>query len=90
MGLSVVEPENAGSLIGLVGPNLVNFQKLPCVYATGSCFMGAYYEAVGYRALGGPWATAGSLMEGVRVLMTHSLLLTQCQVKSGLGYCTYS
>lgn len=65
--------------------SLVGCQTLPCGNAAGCCLARPDDEVSG---LGGPRATAGSLVGRVRVLKTLGLLPTHWQVKPGPGVST--
>ena len=64
---------------------LVGCQALLCADAAGCCLVGPGHEVAGCGILGGPGASAGSLVGRVRVPKTLGLLPTHWQVKPDPG-----
>ena len=68
-----------------MAPSLFGCQVLPCAYVAGCCLAVAGREVTGYRILGFPRASAGSLMGGIRAPKILELLPTDWQVKPDPG-----
>ena len=68
-----------------MAPSLVDSQALPCTDAAGCCLVGPGHEVAGGGILGGPEASAGSLVGGVRVPKSLGRLPTHWQVKPDPG-----
>ena len=64
--------------------SLVGCQALPCAHSAGCCLVGPGHEVAGCRIQGGPRASAGSLVAGVRVLKTLGLCQLMAEVSAGL------
>ena len=68
-----------------MAPSLVGCQALPCAEAAGCCLGGPGHEVAGFRILGGPGTSSGSLVGRVRVLKTLGLCPTPWQMKPDPG-----
>ena len=63
-----------------LAPSVIGCQAMPCVDAASCCVVGPGHEVACFRSLGGPWASAGSLVGGVRIPKTPRLLPVLHQV----------